>query len=134
MAGARAYLEGVERLLLQIGVGQVDIRAPEHDEAGQLRATLRTGARCRLMVDIRMRFSGSPSLHAYSFELLDGDDNHILRFDNVRHHRDLPGFPHHCHRAGRPPEGVMPEPSIRTILGAIEDEIEGRLAYRPSTM
>ncbi|HEY8694324.1 MAG TPA: DUF6516 family protein [Chloroflexota bacterium] len=84
--------------------------------------------RCCVEVNIRLRFLDSPQLQGYSFQLLDDEDHEIVRYDNVPHHGDLPGFPHHHrHRAGRPPEPVIPEPSIRTILAAIEDEVEARL-------
>ncbi|HLG74566.1 MAG TPA: DUF6516 family protein [Chloroflexota bacterium] len=125
MPGARAYLEGVARLLHETGAGPIDIRVTTDDTIGRLSASLRVKGRRRLEVKARLRFFTTPELHAYSFQLLEDDGAHVLRYDNVPHHKELPGFPHHRHRAGKGPEPVIPEPSIRTILGAIEDELEG---------
>jgi hypothetical protein len=134
MAGARAYLEGIQRLLDQVGAGAIEIRVADDDESGELLASYRLKAHCRLEVLARLAFSTTPQLHRYSFQLLDENDGEILRYDNFPYHEDLHGFPHHCHRAGKEPEGVTPAPSIRTILGAIEDEVEGRLAFHERRM
>ena len=126
MPGAQAYLEGVQRLLQEMGVGSINLDISEDDTAGRLTASVRLRGRCRLEVDARLTFFRAPLLHKYSFQLLSNDDDQLLRYDNVPHHPNLAGFPHHQHRLGSDAEPVTPAPSIRTILGAIEDELESR--------
>ena len=44
----------------------------------------------------------------------------VRRWDNVKHHLELPNAPHHVHRAGGQVEGVQPPPDLETVLKEIE--------------
>jgi len=124
VAGARAYLEGVQRLLDQLGTGPAQIDVNEADDQGHLTASLLLAGGYRLEADARLTFADRPEVYRYSFQLLDSNSNQVLRFDNEPHHPRLTGFPHHLHQRGQPVGGVSPAPSIRVILAAIQDEIE----------
>jgi hypothetical protein len=98
----------------------------EETERGtiRLRATLAfpNGSRLdvRLIVNIS---SGDPVWMHYSFHYMDADLATIFRYDNAKHYRGFPYFPHHKHEG--PDEEVVAckQPSVRRI----RDEIEAYL-------
>jgi hypothetical protein len=42
-------------------------------------------------------FEESKGVHTYRYQLLDDQNNPIIRWDNAPHHRNLSTFPHHYH-------------------------------------
>jgi hypothetical protein len=60
----------------------------------------------------------------YSYHWMDSSSQLLLRWDNVRHYPNLPGFPHHLHdRAEK--RVVSSEPMVLSkVLERIEQEIE----------
>jgi hypothetical protein len=59
----------------------------------------------------------------YSFQYMRNGDQ-VFRYDNARHHRDLPNFPHHKH-TGPNDEDVTPsqEPSYNQLFDEIQQNI-----------
>lgn len=53
----------------------------------------------------------------YAYHYQDADGYMIFRYDNTRHFRNLPTFPHHRHT----PDRVLPatEPDLQTILDEV---------------
>jgi len=54
----------------------------------------------------------------YSYHWQDAQNQLIIRWDNVPHHRHLPSFPHHRHEGGTVHES--PRVSIDEVLNEIE--------------
>ena len=69
---------------------------------------------------------GRIDLRKYSFHWQDADGELVRRWDNVRHHTDLPNAPHHLHSKAGPPQPVFDVPTAMTILSAIEEQIPGK--------
>ncbi len=65
-------------------------------------------------------------MRKYSFHWQDADGELICRWDNVRHHMDLPNAPHHLHPKEGPPQSVFGVPNAMTILPTIEERVLGR--------
>ena len=82
------------------------------------------GSRLRLGIIVD-QLDGFPFRRFYSFHYMDSRDTTIFRYDNSRHHRDLPHFPHHKH------EGVdgriigCPQPGVSMIRDEIEAYLKG---------
>jgi hypothetical protein len=126
MAGVQGFLEGWERLLEELDrQAEIGSSFDDADEIGFMGASLLLSSRFRVEVSLRMEFRKTPVLERYSVQLLDGD-GHLLRYDNAGHHAGLPGFPHHRHFAGGEVAPVIPPPSLRAMLAAVQDEVEGR--------
>lgn len=125
MAGARAFMDGWTRLLEELGsTGDLLAVIPVDDESGLLTGAIQLAGGRRLDVYLRLRMKDSPELQTYSLQLMDSDGRCIVRYDNANHYRELPGAPHHVHVRDKIAP-VMPEPSLRTMLAAIKDALEG---------
>jgi len=59
----------------------------------------------------------------YSYHWQTADRQLVRRWDNVKHHQELPNAPHHVHLADGQVEGIQSPPDLETVLR----EIEGRL-------
>src|SRR3989442_1789290 len=116
-------MEGWQRLLQELGPCELVVDLGPSDERGNLRGTAQLGQGRRLNVYLRLEFREEPRLVSYSLQLLDANDDALLRFDNSPYHGDLPGAPHHMHER-EAIEPVMPEPSLRTMLAAVRDAID----------
>ena len=66
---------------------------------------------------------GRIDLRKYSFHWQDADGELIRRWDNVKHHMDLPKAPHHRHVKDAPPQPVFDVPNATTILTLIEERV-----------
>ena len=66
---------------------------------------------------------GRIDLRKYSFHWQDADGELIRRWDNVKHHMDLPNAPHHLHIKDGPPQPVFDVPNATTILTMIEERV-----------
>jgi len=64
-------------------------------------------------------------LRKYSFHWQDADGELICRWDNVKHHMDLPNAPHHLHTKEGPPQPVFDVPNVMSILTTIEERMLG---------
>ena len=66
---------------------------------------------------------GRIDLRKYSFHWHDPDGGLICRWDNVKHHVDLPNAPHHLHIKDGHPQPVFDVPNAMTILTMIEERV-----------
>lgn len=55
----------------------------------------------------------------YSYHYQDSQGELIFRYDNARHHPELPGFPEHKHVSGQKPE-PSPAPDLTDVLREID--------------
>ena len=70
----------------------------EYEEVAELESVVRFSEGSRLRVGIIVdRLDGFPFRRFYSFHYMDSTDATIFRYDNSRHHRELPHFPYHKH-------------------------------------
>jgi len=66
---------------------------------------------------------GQIALRKYRFHWQDTDGELICRWDNVKHHMNLPNAPHHLHTKESPPQPVFDVPNAMTILTMIEEQM-----------
>jgi hypothetical protein len=60
----------------------------------------------------------------YAYHWQDQAGRLVRRWDNVKHHLELPNAPHHVHLIGGQVEGVQPLPDLETVLKEIEGHLE----------
>jgi len=61
--------------------------------------------------------------YEYTYHWQDAGGLLIQRWDNARHHPDLPHAPHHTHLAGGITEGQAEPPTLQLLLEAIENAV-----------
>jgi len=88
----------------------------------RIRATLIDGGLFELFEYVTEE-RGRVDLRKYSFHWQDTDGELIRRWDNVRHHMDLPNAPHHLHTKEGPPQPVFDMPNAMTLLVTIEEQV-----------
>ncbi len=68
-------------------------------------------------IEVMRIVSESPIKIKYKYHFLNGNNEMIFRYDNVKHHPGISNFPHHKHTK----EGIYPsnEPNFLTILTEI---------------
>ncbi len=118
----RNYLERVLHILFSLGVVEIEELKfeSEYEEAAELESVVRfsDGSRLRLGIIVD-QLDGFPYRRFYSFHYMDSRDTTIFRYDNSRHHRGLPHFPHHKHEGADGRVIGCPQPSMHDI----QDEI-----------
>jgi hypothetical protein len=60
---------------------------------------------------------------AYTFHWQNSEGQLIRRWDNARHHRELPHVPHHIHQADGTVRGNPKIPTLSSVLDTIERQI-----------
>jgi hypothetical protein len=91
----------------------------------RIRATLIDGGLFELFEYVAVE-KGRIDLRKYSFHWQDADGELFCRWDNVKHHMDLPNAPHHLHTKEGSPQPVFDVPNAMTILSMIEERVLGR--------
>jgi len=114
-----------KELIEGLGSGEISIATVPSDELGRLRRQVNLPNGYRLHVTLLLEFRSAPVMEKYTLQLLNAGGECVLRYDNARHHTELPGAPHHLHR-GDAVFPVIPEPSLRVMLAAIRDELDRR--------
>jgi hypothetical protein len=120
------YFDEIEMRLIESPViasyEQVRREITPTDGKLRIRATLIDGGLLELFEYVTEE-RGGINLVKYSFHWQDADGKLICRWDDVKHHMDLPNAPHHLHTGEAPPQPVFDVPNALTILARIEEEI-----------
>ena len=120
------YFDGIEMRLIEspavASYKQVRREVTPTDGKLRIRATLIDGGLFELFEYVTEE-KGRMDLRKYSFHWQDADGELIRRWDNVKHHMDLPNAPHHLHPKEGPPQPVFDVPNAMTILTMIEERV-----------
>ena len=121
-----SYFDEIEMRLIESPVvasyQQVRREVTPTDGKLRIRATLIDGGLFELFEYVAEE-KGRIDLRKYSFHWQDTDGELIRRWDNVRHHMDLPNAPHHLHTKEGPPQPVFDVPNAMTVLATIEEQV-----------
>jgi hypothetical protein len=122
------HFEQVEIVLLQspIVLSYRIIRREVALGDGKLRikATLRNGDVLELFEYV-IESGGLICFGKYSFHWQDIHGNLKQRWDNALHHPELPGAPHHIHRAGDIVDELRAIPDIFSVIAQIQESFKG---------
>ena len=121
-----SYFDEIEMRLIESPVvasyQQVRREVTPTDGKLRIRATLIDGGLFELFEYVTEE-KGRMDLRKYSFHWQDADGELICRWDNVKHHMDLPHAPHHLHAKEGPPQPVFDVPNAMTALTTIEEQV-----------
>ena len=124
MTPVAAHFDAIERLLLisKAVARFTELNREALSKVGQLRvrAELLDGGVLEFFEYVMIEPSGLVRPVKYSYHWQDANRQLVRRWDNVKHHLELPNAPHHVHRAGGQVEGVQPPPDLETVLKEIE--------------
>ena len=124
MADLTALFEEYEKLLLASPVvarfNIVKRRIVEREGFIRGRAELTGGG----LLEFSEFWSGEAgeeiTLREYTYHWQDAEGQLVQRWDNARHHPDLPHAPHHVHSADGTTEGNPQPPTFQSVLNEIE--------------
>ena len=95
-------------------------------EEAELYALIRFSDDSRLHVYLMVdELDGFPMRREYAFHYMTAEDVTIFRYDNSRHHRELPHFPHHKHEGADERIIGCPQPSLHDIRDEIAAYLKG---------
>ena len=122
------YFDEIEMRLIESPIvasyKQVRREVTPTDGKLRIRATLIDGGLFELFEYVAEE-KGRIDLRKYSFHWQGADGELIRRWDNVKHHVDLPNAPHHLRTQEGPPQPVSDVPNAMTILTTIEERVLG---------
>jgi hypothetical protein len=121
------YFDEIEMRLIESPVvasyKQIRREVTPTDGKLRIRATLIDGGPFELFEYVTEE-KGRIDLRKYSFHWQDADSKLIRRWDNVKHHTDLPNAPHHLHVKEGPPQPVFDVPNAMAVLTIIEEQVQ----------
>jgi hypothetical protein len=121
------YFDEIEMRLIESPVvasyKQIRREVTPTDGKLRIRATLIDGGPFELFEYVTEE-RGRIDLRKYSFHWQDADGELVCRWDNVKHHMDLPNAPHHLHIKEGPLQPVFDVPNAMAVLTIIEEQVQ----------
>jgi hypothetical protein len=121
------YFDEIEMRLIESPVvasyKQIRREVTPTDGKLRIRATLIDGGPFELFEYVTEE-RGRIDLRKYSFHWQDADSELVCRWDNVKHHMDLPNAPHHLHIKEGPLQPVFDVPNAMAVLTIIEEQVQ----------
>lgn len=68
--------------------------------------------------------SDYPRWTSYSFQLLDGQNNSMWRYDNAPYHPEVASFPHHLHDGTQNKIVESPQPTVEILVERLTATLE----------